>query len=81
MTQAEVLAKLQTIFDDIFLEPPKVTAALSANDVDEWDSLIHISLIVAIEKAFGVRFRVGETEATKNVGELADLIAKRQLEK
>jgi acyl carrier protein len=80
MNQAEVITKLQTIFDDLFLEPVTVTPALSAQDVPEWDSLMHISLVVSVEKAFGVRFRVGEVEATKNVGEFADLIVKRQQE-
>ena len=77
MNRADVLTKLQTVFDDLFLEPVKVTAELSADDVDEWDSLLHVSLVVAVEKAFGVRFRVGEVEATKNVGDLADLIVRR----
>ena len=80
MNQAEVIARLQTLFDDLFLEPVTVTPALSAKDVPEWDSLMHISLVVSVEKAFGVRFRVGEVEATKNVGEFADLIVKRQQE-
>ncbi len=80
MNQAEAIAKLQTIFNDLFLEPVTVTPALSAKDVPEWDSLMHISLVVSVEKAFGVRFRVGEVEATKNVGEFADLILKRKLE-
>jgi len=77
MTQSEVIEKLQGIFDDIFLEPVKLTPALSAKEVPEWDSLLHISLIVAVEKEFGIRFRVGEVEATHNVGEFADLIARR----
>ena len=80
MNQAEVIVRLQTLFDDLFLEPVTVTPALSAKDVPEWDSLMHISLVVSVEKAFGVRFRVGEVEATKNVGEFADLIVKRQQE-
>jgi acyl carrier protein len=80
MNQVEVISKLQSIFDDLFLEPVMVTPALSAKDVPEWDSLMHISLVVSVEKAFGVRFRVGEVEATKNVGEFADLIVKRQQE-
>jgi acyl carrier protein len=80
MNQAEVIARLQTLFDDLFLEPVTVTSALSAKDVPEWDSLMHILLVVSVEKAFGVRFRVGEVEATKNVGEFADLILKRKSE-
>ena len=81
MTQTEIIARLQPVFDDMFLEPPKLTPELSAQDVAEWDSLIQISLMVAVEKAFHVRFRVGEVEATKYIGEFAGLIAKRMLEK
>jgi acyl carrier protein len=80
MNQTEVIAKLQIIFDTVFLEPVVLTPAISAKDVPEWDSLTHISLMVAVEKAFGVRFRVGEVETAKNIGEFADLIRKRQQE-
>lgn len=81
MTQAEVLTRLQGVFDNLFLESPKVTPQLTAKDVAEWDSLMHISLLVAVEKEFNVRFRVGEVEAAKNVGEFADLIVRRMTEK
>ncbi len=81
MNQSDVIAKLQTIFDDVFLEPVALTPTTSAKDVPEWDSLMHISLMVAVEKAFGVHFRVGEVEGTKNVGEFADLIIKRTQER
>jgi acyl carrier protein len=77
MDQTEVIAKLQTIFDDLFLEPVHLTPKLSAGDVPEWDSLTHISLLLAVEKAFSIRFRVGEVENARNVGEFAHLIAKR----
>lgn len=73
----EILARLQSVFDDVFFEPVTVTPHLSANDVEEWDSLLHISLVLAVEEAFGIRFRVGEVESTKNVGDLANLIARR----
>jgi acyl carrier protein len=81
MNQSEVISELQKIFDTVFLEPVVVTPAISAHDVPEWDSLTHISLMVAVEKTFNIRFRVGEVENTKNVGEFADLILKRRLEK
>ncbi|MCA1384191.1 acyl carrier protein [Bradyrhizobium sp. BRP23] len=77
MKQAEVLAKLQEVFDGIFLEKIAATPELSAADVDEWDSLMQISLVIAVEQKFRVRFRVGEVEAARNLGEFADLIAKR----
>jgi len=80
MTQTEVIQRLQGIFDDIFLDKVELGPELSAADVPEWDSLIHISLLIAVETAFKVRFRVGEVEATKNVGEFADLIRRRMVE-
>lgn len=80
MTQTEILAKMQTVFDDVFLDDVKVAPELSANDVEEWDSLLQISLVLGVEKMFNVRFRVGEVEATKNLGEFADLIQRRMSE-
>jgi acyl carrier protein len=80
MTQNEILARMQTVFDDVFLDDVKVTPELSANDVEEWDSLLQISLVLGVEKAFNVRFRVGEVEATKNLGEFANLIQRRMNE-
>ena len=77
MNQTEVIARLQEVFDDVFLEPVQLTPELSADDVEEWDSLIHIALVVAVEKSFDIRFRVGEVEGTKNVGEFANLILTR----
>jgi acyl carrier protein len=76
MNQSEVIARLQSVFDNILLEPVTLTPALSAKDVSEWDSLLQISIVVAVEAEFGVRFQVGEVEATKNVGEFADLIGR-----
>lgn len=75
--QTEVLARLQAIFDDIFLDEVVVTPELSAEDVEEWDSLTHISLVVAVEEAFGIKFRVGEVESTRNVGDFVSLIVRR----
>ena len=80
MNQADVIAQLQIIFDALFLEPVLLTPSICAKEVPEWDSLMHISLMVSVEKQFGVRFRVGEVEETKNIGEFAHLILKRQLE-
>jgi acyl carrier protein len=81
MNRAEVIASMQRVFDDIFVEPVNLTPELSAKDVDEWDSILQVSIVVGVEKAFGVRFRVGEVEATKNVGEFADLVLRRLAEK
>ena len=74
MNRSSVFEQLQSIFDDVFLEPVTVTPELAAHDVPEWNSLSHISLMVAVEQNFGIRFNVGEVENTRNVGEFADLI-------
>jgi acyl carrier protein len=77
MTQSEVIARLQPIFDDLFMEPVVLTPELTADEVEEWDSILQISLLMAVERGFKIRFRVGEVEGAKNVGEFADLIARR----
>jgi acyl carrier protein len=80
MMQTEVITRLQPIFDDLFMEKVVLTPELTADDVEEWDSFLQISLVMSIEQKFHIRFRVGEVENTKNVGEFADLIARRAAE-
>jgi acyl carrier protein len=77
MTTDEIYGKLQVIFDNVFMEEVKVTPELAAKDVEEWDSVTHVSLVLAIEEQFKIRFRVGEVESAKNVGDLVNLIALR----
>jgi acyl carrier protein len=77
MTQTLIIEKMQKIFDGLLLDPVTLTAQLSAKDVDEWDSLLQISIVVAIESEFGIRFNLGEVEGTQNIGEFADLIARK----
>src|SRR6185436_3342507 len=73
MTGEDVLHKLQEVFDSVFVDPVTVTRELTAKDVEEWDSVLHVALVVAVEEAFRVSFRVGEVESTKHVGDFADL--------
>lgn len=75
--QDKVLRQLQEIFDELFLDEIIVTPELAATEVEEWDSLTHISLVIMVEERFGIKFRVGEVEATKNVGEFINIIAER----
>ncbi|MBF0435689.1 MAG: acyl carrier protein [Magnetococcales bacterium] len=76
MNQSQIIEKMQTIFDKLFLEPVVLTPELSAKGVEEWDSLMQISIVVAVESLFNIRFKMGEVEATQNVGQFADLIAR-----
>ena len=75
MTRKEIFEKLDEIFQDVFDDPNiHVTDDTTAEDIEDWDSLEHINLIVAVEKGFGVTHM-------ENVGEMADLIAKKQEQK
>lgn len=77
MNAPPVFATLTELFRDVFDDDALVlTPASSAADIAGWDSLNHISLLVAAEMRFGVRFRSAEMEELKNVGELAALIAR-----
>ncbi len=68
--------RLEEIFRDVFEDYDiKLFAEMSAKDIDDWDSLSHIQLILAIEKEFQVKFTLEEVTKTKNVGEFIDLIA------
>jgi acyl carrier protein len=76
MTQSDVIARLQPICDDLFAEPVVLTPETTADDVEEWDSLAQLSLLSAIQHDFKIRFRVGEAESAKDIGELAHLISR-----
>ena len=72
------LETVQTIMRDVFDLPElQVTPALTAQDVEEWDSISHISLVVALEKEFSIRFALGELQSLQNVGEMLALIEKK----
>ena len=71
MEKAEIFSKLHEIFLDVFdLDELELTDETSATDIEEWDSLSHIQLIVAIEKAFGIKFTSLEIMKWRNVGEM-----------
>jgi len=75
MTREEVFEKLNEVFRDVFDdEDITVSDETTAADIEDWDSLEHINLIVAVERAFGIKFTMGETTGLKNVGEMADKI-------
>lgn len=78
MTREAIFEKLNEVFRDIFDdEDIIVTETTSAADIEEWDSLEHINLVVAVEKAFGIKFNMGEVVTMKNVGAMVDIIAER----
>lgn len=78
MTREEVFEKLNQVFEDVFDdEEIRVDDSTTSEDIEDWDSLEHINLIVAVEQKFGMKFNMGEVTTMKNVGEMADIILKR----
>lgn len=79
MTREEVLEKFIEIFREEFDDDEiEVNFETSAKDIDEWDSLSHLSLIHEIEREFGIKFTGGEIRGTQNVGELIDALLKHK---
>lgn len=67
------------IFRDVFDDPDlTVTRETTADDVDNWDSMMHVSLMLAVERQFKIRFSSSEVAGLKNVGELEDLVARKR---
>ena len=68
----DVLARLQDVFREVFARPElELSEGLSAPDVEGWDSLKHIELVISVEDTFGVTFRTAEVAALETVGDLA----------
>lgn len=73
MTRAEILNGLNEVFRDVFDdESIVVNDSTTADDIDGWDSLEHINLVLAIEQHFRIKFSMKEVTTFKNVGEMID---------
>ena len=76
MERDDILTKVQEVFrDELEVEYLVLTDETTADDVEEWDSLSHVQLVVALEKAFGIKFTSREILSWDNVGDLVDCIA------
>ena len=71
----ELLEQLNIIFREVFDDTDiNITPGMTANDIDGWDSLSHVNLIVAVETRFRIRFSQKELLTFKNVGDLLNCI-------
>jgi acyl carrier protein len=78
MKTEEILAKLVPVFRDVFdNDRIALTPEMTARDVDGWDSLANIRLMVTIEQKFRIKFDVGEFQEYRNVGDLAAGVQRR----
>ena len=74
-----LLEQVQSIFRDILDQPELVlTRESSAYTVEDWDSLAHVNIVTAIERHFKIKFALSELQALRNVGEMLDVIEKKQ---
>ena len=78
MDSKTIYTRLNKVFRDVFDDDSiTVNPKTTANDIEDWDSLEHITLIAAVEKEFKMKFKMGEISSMKNVGEMASIVAAR----
>ena len=78
MKKEEIYERLNNVFRDIFDDDSIVVKPeTTSNDIEDWDSLEHINLIVAVEQEFGMKFNMNEVTSMKNVGEMVKIILDR----
>ena len=78
MTEAEIYDALNQVFRNVLEDDSiSLTPQTTAEDVENWDSMNHIFIVVELEKRFGVKFHAAEMEELKNVGELVSLLEDR----
>jgi acyl carrier protein len=73
-TIEEITPVFREVFDD---DSINLTRSTTADDVEEWDSLTHMNLVIALELKFKIKFALGELQTLKNVGEMLDLINRK----
>lgn len=75
MDREEIFKKVNEIFVDVFDDDSiKINENTSAADIEDWDSLTHITLISTVEEEFGIKFQMKDVIGMKNVGEMVDII-------
>ena len=78
MNEREIFTRLNRVFQEVFDDRTiRVGPQTTADDIDDWDSLEHITLISAVEREFRMKFKMGEISSMRNVGEMAQIIAQR----
>lgn len=78
MTDPELYDALNQVFRQVLEDDTLVlTPETTADDVEGWDSMNHIFIVVELEKRFGVKFQAAEMEELKNVGELVTLVKEK----
>ncbi|GAA4753270.1 acyl carrier protein [Flavisolibacter ginsenosidimutans] len=75
MTKEQILQKLRSVFDDVFEgHSTEISESTTANDIEEWDSLTNIELMVAVEKKFDIKLTSSDINNLQNVGDLCRVV-------
>ena len=78
LSHDEILGRLTNVFRGTFDDDTiEISDATTAADIEEWDSLAHITLILGVEREFGIKFKAAEVGSFADVGEMIGLIAQR----
>lgn len=78
MTREEVFGKLNEVFRDVFDDDSiNLTETSTAHDIEDWDSLEFVNIVVAVMQAFKIKFSIEDLRKLENIGQLVDLILKR----
>ena len=78
MEKEEILQQLTLIFEQVLKRSDlKIDYNMSAEDIDEWDSLTKMTIISEIEKKWGVHFKLRDIVRMKNIGDMIDVIIKQ----
>ena len=77
MDDAKIYQRLSRVFEDVFDEEPQLSPELTAKDVEGWDSLTHVRLMLTVQREFKIAFTVSEIGKMQNVGDLVRLIKER----
>lgn len=69
---------LEPVFREVFDDKTiTLNSSTTANDIDDWDSLTHMNLVIALELRFKIKFALGELQSLKNVGDMLNMINKK----
>lgn len=78
LTNSEIYERLTSVFRDVFDDSSiEICDQTTADDIEDWDSIEHITLVGAVESEFKIRFKMGEVSGMKNVGEMVRIISER----
>ncbi len=78
MEKQDILKTINGILCDVFNDPKLVvTENTSAQNIERWDSITHVNILMTVERTFKIRFSLGEIKQLRNVGEMVALISQK----